>query len=87
VLELLNVNTELTSFSKIVFVSQILTFVVYILSIVLLKDVIDLASIDLQFVQRVAIIVALAWGPIQVMKVVRKRIDPTENEKIMKNIS
>lgn len=30
--------------------------------------------------------VALAWGPIQIIKTVRKKIDPTENEKIMKNI-
>jgi hypothetical protein len=52
----------------------------------LLKDVIDLSSIDLQFTQRVAIIVALSWGPIQAMKIVRKKIDPTENEKIMKNM-
>jgi len=63
----------------IVFISQILTFVIYILTIVFLRDVIDLAAIDMTFVRRVAIIVGLAWGPIQVMKVIRKRIDPTEN--------
>jgi membrane protein DedA with SNARE-associated domain len=73
------VYTELTKFNLIVFVSQILTFIIYILSIVLLKDVIDLASIDMVFIRRVAIIVAIAWGPIQIMKVIRKRIDPTEN--------
>lgn len=83
---MLNVYTELTSLNKIVFISQVLTFVVYILSIILLKDVIDVAAIDLKFVQRVAIIVLFAWAPMQIMKVVRKTIDPTENEKIMKNI-
>ncbi len=37
VLELLNIYTELTSFNLIVFVSQILTFIIYIGTIVLLK--------------------------------------------------
>jgi phospholipid-translocating ATPase len=38
ILELLNIFTELTSFSMIVFISQMLTFGLYILSIVFLKD-------------------------------------------------
>lgn len=85
-LELLNIYTELTSFNLIVFISQILTFAIYILSIVFLKDQIDVAAIDMRFMERVAIIVGVAWLPIQIMKVIRKRIDPTENEKIMRNI-
>lgn len=85
-LELLNIYTELTSFNLIVFVSQILTFAIYILSIVFLRDQIDVASIDLKFMERVGIIVAIAWGPIQIMKYIRKKLDPTENQKIMKNI-
>jgi hypothetical protein len=52
---------------------------VYIASIVFLKDQIDVAAIDLLFVQRVAIIVGIAWGPMQLLKFIRKRIDPTEN--------
>lgn len=86
ILELLNIYTELTSFNLIVFISQILTFIIYILSIVFLKDQIDVAAIDVTFLERVGIIVLVAWGPIQIMKFVRKRLDPTENEKIMKNI-
>lgn len=76
-LELLNVYTELTSFNLIVFISQVLTFAVYILSIIFLKDQIDVAAIDLVFVQRVAIIVACAWGPISIMKCIRRRVEPT----------
>lgn len=78
-LELLNVYSELTSFNLIVFISQILTFAVYILSIVFLRDQIDVAAIDAKFMERVAIIVGLAWLPVQIMKVIRKRVDPTEN--------
>ena len=49
VLELLNIYTELTSFNWIVFFSQVLTFVIYILSIILLKDQINVSAIDVQF--------------------------------------
>ena len=52
-----------------------------------LKDQIDVAAIDAKFIERVGIIVALTWGPIQIMKYLRKKLDPTENEKIMKNIA
>jgi phospholipid-translocating ATPase len=38
ILELLNIYTELTSFSMIVFISQMLTFGLYIISIVFLND-------------------------------------------------
>ena len=79
ILELLNIYTELTSFSLIVFVSQILTFAIYILSIVFLKDQIDVAAIDAKFIERVGIIVALTWGPFQIMMYLRKKLDPTEN--------
>lgn len=79
ILQLLNIYTELTSFSLIILVSQVLTLMVYIASIVFLKDQIDVAAIDLLFVQRVAIIVGIAWGPMQLLKFIRKRIDPTEN--------
>jgi hypothetical protein len=57
-----------------VFVSQILTFALYILSIIFLKDQIDVAAIDLVFMERVGIIVACAWLPIQIMKYIRKRV-------------
>jgi hypothetical protein len=46
---------------------------------VFLRDQIDVASIDLKFMERVGIIVAIAWGPIQIMKYIRKKLDPTEN--------
>ena len=72
--------------SKIVFVSQILTLVIYVLSIITLRDQINVSAIDLKFIQRVGIIVLFSWGPLQVMKLIRKAVDPTENEKIMKSI-
>ena len=85
-IELLNINTALTRMNKIVCVSQVFTLVIYFLSIWLLRDVIVVSAIDFAFLKNVAIIVLLSWGPIQLLKVLRMRFDPTENEKIMKRI-
>lgn len=84
--ELLNINTALTRMNKIVCASQVLTLVVYFASIWLLRDIIVVSVIDAAFLKNVAIIVLLSWGPLQLLKVLRMRLDPTENEKIMKRI-
>jgi hypothetical protein len=65
--------------NKIVCVSQVLTLIVYFLSIWLLGDVIVVSAITVEFVKNVAIIVLFSWGPIHAMKLVRMKIDPTEN--------
>ena len=84
--ELLNVYTALTNLNRIVLLSQVLTFFIYIVSIIMLRDQIDVSAIDMKFVERVGIIVLISWGPLQVMKILRKAFDPTENEKIMKSM-
>lgn len=85
--ELLNINTALTSMNKVVCVSQVLTLVVYFLSIVLLRQQIDVSKIDAAFVRNVVIVVLLSWGPIHLTKILRVRFDPTENEKIMREFN
>lgn len=42
---------------------------------------------DFTFVKRVALIVVLSWGPMHIIKLLRQKYDPTENEKIMKDIN
>ena len=44
--EILNVFTTLTRWSKIVILNQILTLVLYIGSIILFRDIIDLSVVD-----------------------------------------
>ena len=87
IIEILNTHTAITHFNRIVFASQVLTLVIYFLSIILFRDYIVVSAIDFAFLQKVAIIVLVAWGPVQLIKVLRKRFDPTESERIMKNIS
>lgn len=75
--ELLNINTALTRMNKIVCVSQILTLIVYFVSIWLLRDIIVVSVINVSFLKNVAIIVLLSWGPLQLLKILRMRLDPT----------
>ena len=86
IIELLNVYTTLTRINKIVLISQILTFVVYIASIILFQQYIDVSVMDFAFAKKVALIVVLSWLPMHMVKLIRQKYDPTENEKIMKDI-
>ena len=45
--ELLNINTTLTKMNKIVFLSQIFTLLIYVVSIIIFRNVINLSLIDL----------------------------------------
>ena len=72
--------------NKIVCLSQIFTLIVYIVSIILLRETIDLTVIDALFIKNVLIIVLLSWGPLQIIKLIRIKVDPTESEKIMRSI-
>lgn len=72
--------------NKIVCVSQVFTLILYFLSIWLLRDVIVVSAINVAFLKNVAIIVLISWGPLHLLKILRMRFDPTENEKIMKRI-
>lgn len=76
-IEILNVHTVLTRFNKIVFISQIITLIVYFFSIILLKDQIIVSAIDLTFIRRVVTIVLVAWLPIQIINYLRRKLDPT----------
>jgi len=68
IIEILNIITILNSFSWIIFGSQIITIAIYFLSIIFLKDQINVAAIDLNFCIRVLIILVFAWLPIQIVK-------------------
>ena len=55
-------------------------------SIILLREMIDLSVINLEFIKNVGIIVLFSWLPLHIIKLIRLRFDPTETEKIMKEI-
>ena len=55
-------------------------------SLILLRKTIDVSIIDGNFVKNVAIVVLCSWGPLQLIKLFRVKFDPTENEKVMRDI-
>lgn len=65
-------------------VSSILTFVVYILSIALLRSYFDTAYITWTFILKVIAIATLSWFPLHLIKWIVRILDPTEQDKIMK---
>lgn len=67
--------------------SQVVTALVYIISVIVFKEYINVDSIlRLEFLRKVGVIVLVAWGPIFLMRAIRRKMDPTEGEKIMKDV-
>lgn len=66
--------------------SQILTFVAYLLSIVFLGQYIDVQTINLDFLRKVIAIVAVSWLPMHIMSVLAKLLNPTDYQKVMRTI-
>ena len=61
-----------------IFGSQVLTLIIYVLSLVLFRNYLDTATIDLAFLWKVSLIVAGAWLPIYTVRCLRRRISPSE---------
>lgn len=66
--------------------SQVLTFLAYLLSIIFLGQYINVHSIDLEFVKNVSIIVAVSWLPVHLMQVLARWLNPTDYQKVMRTI-
>lgn len=76
--EILNVTSTIHKLNIYIIGSQILTAIVYALSLVLLRNYIDTATIDGSFVWKVCAIVGISWLPIHLTKCIARRIWPSE---------
>lgn len=76
-------RSQVTKLNWKMIVSSLLTFIVYFLSIVLLRQYFDASYITGIFFLKVLAIVAIAWGPPHVFKVIYERCDPSDHKKIM----
>jgi hypothetical protein len=63
-------------------VSSVLTFLIYILSIALLREYFDTSYITWAFVLKVLVITVMSWLPLHVVQWCIKKIDPSEEQKI-----
>lgn len=64
--------------------SSVFTFVLYILSISLLRSYFDTSYITWQFVVKVLFITTASWLPLHLVKVIIEHCDPSEERKIKK---
>lgn len=54
------------------------------LTITLLKQEINASTIDLEFLYKVIFLTFISWFPLHLIKIVMRKLDPSESEKIMK---
>ena len=81
--ELLNVTTTLHRISWVAVVSIASSLGLYIMTIVFLKKDINASTITLQFLYKVTALTLVSWLPIHSLKVLRTKLRPTEQERIM----
>jgi len=83
-IELLNVYSEVNKPNIRIFASSVLTLVTYIISIALLRSYFDTSYITWEFVLKVIAISCASWLPLHIIKLIVNRLDPSEQQKIMK---
>lgn len=80
--EILNVATTIHKLNKWIVGSQLLTVLMYGLSLVFLNNYIDTSKIDTDFLWKVMVIVGVSWTPVHLVKCIVRRISPTEEDRI-----
>lgn len=78
IIELLNVSSEINKNNMKIIGSQILTFLMYLLSIILLRSYFDVSYITVSFIIKVILITIISWLPLQLAQWVLKSFYPTE---------
>jgi len=85
--ELLNVISEVNKIHWVMVASELGTFFIYTASCIFFKSYINVEQIlDPDFIVKWLIITLVSWLPIHVCKIIVKRWDPSEHEKIMKKV-
>lgn len=67
-------------------ISNIGSAIIYVGTLYLFPEQLLVSSINWAFIGYVLAIVALSWLPLYIVKLVLKRLDPSDYEKIMKNV-
>ena len=84
VCEILNVFSEVHKVNYKMIISSILTFIIYFMSIGLLRAYFDTSYITWSFVLKVLLITLASWLPLHMARLIYDCIDPSEHQKIMR---
>jgi len=82
--EMLNITTELNRVHWVTVLSITCSIAAYMFTITLLKQEINASSIDLEFLYKVVFLTFISWFPLHLIKLIMRKFDPSEHEKIMK---
>ena len=76
--EILNVLATIHHVNRYIVGSQLLTLLLYWLSLLLFRNYLDTSKIDSDFLYKVGLIVCASWLPIFLVRCLAKRIAPSE---------
>lgn len=68
-------------------ISQLLSLGVYVCSIIFLQTLFDVKYINAEFMLKVTMITFISWLPLHLAKIISRRLDPTDYEKIMRGVA
>ncbi|EGR27281.1 phospholipid-translocating p-type flippase family protein, putative [Ichthyophthirius multifiliis] len=85
ILELLNILTSIHKIHIVMIISILCSIGIYSLTLVFLKNYIIISEWDIDFILKLCIIVFVCWLPPFIFQIIKKKIDPNDFEKIMKN--
>ena len=66
-------------------VSMLFSIIIYFLCIYFLRSYLFLSELNWEFVGKMTLITAASWVPPYLFKVIMKRIDPSDYEKVMRH--
>lgn len=82
--ELLNVATEVHSWYPKIIAAEILSLLIYVISLFFLPAYFDLQFVlTTDFVMKVCAIVAVSWGPPHLLKILRRKLRPSQHDKLV----
>lgn len=65
-------------------ISQISSIIVYFFTIVLMPSLFDVSTIDGVFIWKMVCITFISWFPFHLFKILKRYLDPSDYEVIMK---
>ena len=83
--EMLNLLSEVTQVRFLMILSILLTMLIYVGSIVFFREYFEVSYITWAFCVQVFLLSLLCWLPIQIFRKIMECIDPSQEQKIMKN--
>ena len=68
-------------------IANILSAIVYLLTLYMIPEHLNISEVfDWSFFGWVLLILLISWAPLYISRWIYKKVDPTDSEKLMKNV-